>query len=185
MPECCLWEPGELSQLWDPPFIVLGSLCVGRKKTREPLFPCLLVPFIKFTLPWPESVPSTNHVSATRPAHCHSWPCCPRCEGIPAQDASPGGPHPTAPAPNWWLFFCISRNSCHAGSAFSWRACCLWASPAGSALFLLFFLSSFLLCCSSLPSLYIFPTPFLKISPSLLLVGASELILLFFSALFF
>lgn len=42
-----------------------------------------------------------------------------------------------------------------------------------------------LLHCCSFPSLYFFPTAFLKISPSLFLVGANELILLCFFQLCF
>lgn len=74
MPECCLWEPGDLSQLWGDTSIVLGIPCVGKKKGKEPLFPCSLAPFIKFVLPWPERVPCSSRVqppalSAVTPGH--------------------------------------------------------------------------------------------------------------------
>lgn len=39
MPECCLWKPGETSQLQGDTSTVLESPCVGRKKRREPVFP--------------------------------------------------------------------------------------------------------------------------------------------------
>lgn len=71
-------------------------------------------------------------------------------------------PHPSALAPSWWLFAlsrisCTSRKGCSAASALV----PLHLAPLYPPF--LFFLSSFLLCCSSFPSIYFFTTLFKRI----------------------
>lgn len=182
MPECCLWEPGELGD----PLLCWGSCALVGRKGENHFFPVCFAPFIKFTLPWPDGVSSINHVPATSHVHCYSWPHCPRCEGIPAQDTAAGGPHPAALADGSLYSAELSLSpETAARQDLPLADEHAWASPAGSILFLLCFPKFIPFVLLFLPQPLRLPAPFLKISPSLLLVGASEFTLLFFFSFVF
>lgn len=181
MPECCLWEPGETSQLQGNTSTVLESLCVSRRKRREPVFPfaCPLhrvhTSLVREESPAPalSQTPASSIVT-----HSHT---ALKNKDIATQDTAPGEPHPEALAPSWWLFAlsqisCISRNGCNAGSTLV---------PLHLTLLYHLFFSWVHFLCVALPfSAFTSLLQYLKqLFQSLFLVGASAFN--FFPALFF